>query len=335
MAETTDRRRRSDYRHFERLRVRWSEIDQQQIVFNGHYLTYFDVAIAGYWRSLHLPYADSMAMLDGDMVLRKATVDYLASARYDDVLDVGMRAGRIGNSSLLFEGTVFRGEEPLVDGELVYVFVAPHVFTPRPVPAPFREALRAFEAGEPMLEVRLGSWSEMQADAGPLRTRVFVEEQGVPAEIELDAADADAVHAVARNRLGAAAGHRPPAGRRRSAGAASQGRPHGRRPGRPAWRCWPPRPGRADGRRPRPRRSRDRAACPGGGGDFLSPRGLQPHRRAVRGSGHRPRDDAQGALIRASLRPRAGATGAPLGTAGHDSGRGAVHGAAFPRRSRP
>ena len=204
MAETTDRRRRSDYRHFERLRVRWSEIDQQQIVFNGHYLTYFDVAIAGYWRSLHLPYADSMAMLDGDMVLRKATVDYLASARYDDVLDVGMRAGRIGNSSLLFEGTVFRGEEPLVDGELVYVFVAPHVFTPRPVPAPFREALRAFEAGEPMLEVRLGSWSEMQADAGPLRTRVFVEEQGVPAEIELDSADADAVHAVARNRLGAA-----------------------------------------------------------------------------------------------------------------------------------
>ena len=197
------RRARADYRHFERLRVRWSEIDQQQIVFNGHYLTYFDVALAGYWRSLVLPYADSMAALEGDMVLRKATVDYLASARYDDVLDVGMRAGRIGTTSLLFEGTVFRGDEPLVDGELVYVFVAPHVFTPKPVPAPFRDSLRAFEAGEPMLDVRLGAWPELCAAAAPLRTRVFVEEQGVPAEIELDAADADAVHAIARNRLGA------------------------------------------------------------------------------------------------------------------------------------
>lgn len=200
---TDTRRTRADYRHVERLRVRWSEIDQQQIVFNGHYLTYFDVAIAGYWRSLALPYADSMALLEGDMVLRKATVDYLASARYDDVLDVGLRAGRVGTTSLRFEGTVFRGDEPLVDGELVYVFVAPHVFTPKPVPAAYRDALRAFEAGEPMIDVRLGPWRELAADATPLRTRVFVEEQCVPAEIEIDAADADAVHAVARNRLGA------------------------------------------------------------------------------------------------------------------------------------
>ena len=194
---------RQDFRHFERLRVRWSEIDQQQIVFNGHYLTYFDVAIAGYWRSLQMPYADSMAALDGDMVLRKATVDYRASARYDDVLDVGMRAARVGTTSVLFEGTVFRGDDALVAGELVYVFVAPHVFTPKPVPPAFREVLRAFEAGEPMLDVRIGPWHALGADAAPLRTRIFVEEQGVPAEIELDAHDADALHAVARNRLGA------------------------------------------------------------------------------------------------------------------------------------
>ena len=41
-------------------------------------------------------------------------------------------------------------------------------------------------------------WPEVVA----LRTRVFVEEQGVPPEIEQDAADATAVHAVARDAGG-------------------------------------------------------------------------------------------------------------------------------------
>jgi predicted GNAT family N-acyltransferase len=41
-------------------------------------------------------------------------------------------------------------------------------------------------------------WPEVVA----LRTRVFVEEQGVPPEIEQDAADATAVHAVARDPAG-------------------------------------------------------------------------------------------------------------------------------------
>ncbi len=41
-------------------------------------------------------------------------------------------------------------------------------------------------------------WPEVVA----LRTRVFVEEQGVPPEVERDAADATAVHAVARDDAG-------------------------------------------------------------------------------------------------------------------------------------
>ncbi|MEO8924742.1 MAG: 4-hydroxybenzoyl-CoA thioesterase, partial [Caldimonas sp.] len=68
---------RSDFRFFERLRVRWAEIDAQKIVFNGHYLMYFDTAVAGYWRALALPYAESMHALGGDLFVRKAEVDYL------------------------------------------------------------------------------------------------------------------------------------------------------------------------------------------------------------------------------------------------------------------
>jgi len=41
------------------------------------------------------------------------------------------------------------------------------------------------------------SWREARAHAAPIRETVFVAEQGVPAELELDEADAACVHAVA------------------------------------------------------------------------------------------------------------------------------------------
>ncbi len=43
---------RGEFRFFDRLRVRWAEVDMQKIVFNGHYLMYFDTAVAGYWRAM-------------------------------------------------------------------------------------------------------------------------------------------------------------------------------------------------------------------------------------------------------------------------------------------
>jgi YbgC/YbaW family acyl-CoA thioester hydrolase len=196
--------KRTDYRYTERLRVRWAEVDMQKIVFNAHYLMYFDTAVAGYWRALAMPYADTMHYLQGDLYARKATVEYEASARYDDLIDVGVRTARIGNSSMLIACAVFRGDELLVQGELVYVFADPETQTSRPIPQQLRDVLEAFEAGKPMVEVRVGRWSELGPDAGAIRTRVFVEEQKIPAEMEWDAADADCVHAVAYNRFGQA-----------------------------------------------------------------------------------------------------------------------------------
>ena len=195
---------RDDFRFFERLRVRWAEIDAQKIVFNGHYLMYFDTAVAGYWRALALPYAPTMESLEGDLYVRKATVEYHASAVYDDLIDVGMRCDRVGNSSMTLAAAVFRGETLLVSGELVYVFADPHTQTSRPVPVALRDILSAFEAGEPMIEVTLGAWSQAAREAQALRIAVFVEEQGIPAAMAGDDADEDAVHALARNRLGRA-----------------------------------------------------------------------------------------------------------------------------------
>ena len=191
-----------DFRFMERLRVRWAEVDMQKIVFNGHYLMYVDTAVAGYWRALALPYEQTMAALAGDLFVRKATLEYHAPAAYDDALSVGIRCDRVGTSSLTWATAVFRGEDLLVSGELVYVFADPVVRESRPVPEALRAAFTGFEAGEPMLAVTVGHWAELGPAAQAIRHEVFVQEQHIPAELEWDVADAQAVHALAVNRLG-------------------------------------------------------------------------------------------------------------------------------------
>ena len=194
----------SDFRYLQDLRVRWAEVDMQKIVFNGHYLMYFDTAVGGYWRALAMPYHDTMEQLQGDLYVRKATLEYLGSARYDDKLKVGIACKRIGNSSLLFSAAVFRSEQCLVHGELVYVFADPSTQTSRPVPEALRQVLQAFEAGEAMFDVQTGAWAAHGHTAQALRQQVFVEEEALPGFLVHDAADPQALHATARNRFGAA-----------------------------------------------------------------------------------------------------------------------------------
>jgi predicted GNAT family N-acyltransferase len=54
--------------------------------------------------------------------------------------------------------------------------------------------------------VRLGDWPAMQQDAAPIRLEVFVREQQVPAELEMDAMDASSLHAVAYDAAGTPVG---------------------------------------------------------------------------------------------------------------------------------
>ena len=193
---------RSDFRFFHRLRVRWAEVDMQKIVFNAHYLMYFDTAISDYWRALALPYEEAMQSLGGDLYVRKATIDFRGSARMDDMLDVGMRCVRVGTSSMVFEGGLFRQDQFLVGCELVYVFADPATQTSKPVPQVLRDVLTGYEAGEPMRTVETGEWAALGESAGALRRAVFIEEQNIPESLEWDAHDPVVLHAVARNRLG-------------------------------------------------------------------------------------------------------------------------------------
>lgn len=194
----------TDFRFFHRLRVRWAEVDAQKIVFNAHYLTYFDVAMSDYWRALALPYDDTLRLLQGELYVKKATLEYHASARTDDLLAVGLRCQRVGTSSLTFNGLIVRGDEHLISAELVYVFADPVAQKPRPVPESLRAVLMGYENWEPMATVEVGAWETLHEGAREVRSEVFLKEQGIAPELEQDAADASAVHALARNRLGVA-----------------------------------------------------------------------------------------------------------------------------------
>ena len=197
--------RPQDFRCRHRLTVRWSEVDAQKIVFNAHYLMYADVAVTDYWRQMAMPYAQSWATLGGELFVKKATVTYHASAQMGDVLDVGIRCVRQGNTSLQFEAGIFRGQQLLNTVELVYVF-ADAQQQPQPVPQALRDMLTAFEAGEDMVQLRSGNWNDLGRLAERLRMEVFVKEQGVPPEIEMDEFDPVCRHVVALNRLGHAVG---------------------------------------------------------------------------------------------------------------------------------
>ena len=113
---------RADFAFFHPLRVRWAEVDMQAIVFNGHYLTYFDVAFTEYWRATGLPGVMQQAEDGQEMFARKATIEYHAPARIDEVLDIGVRCAALGRSSMRYVLEIHRGEEFLISGELVYVY---------------------------------------------------------------------------------------------------------------------------------------------------------------------------------------------------------------------
>ncbi|MSQ71604.1 MAG: acyl-CoA thioesterase, partial [Betaproteobacteria bacterium] len=132
------------------LRVRWAEVDRQDVVFNGNYFLYFDVAIAEYWRAIGFNYPDDIVERFGtDIYAVKATAEYHGSAGYDDMLEVCCRAGRIGRSSLQFVLGIYRGGEHITSGELIYVNADPKTRKSAPWPDTLRQTILAYEHTPP------------------------------------------------------------------------------------------------------------------------------------------------------------------------------------------
>jgi acyl-CoA thioester hydrolase len=136
---------RQDFAFSHSLRVRWAEVDMQAIVFNGHYLTYFDVAFTEYWRNTGLPDVLQQAQAGQEMFARKATIEYLAPARFDDVLEIGVRCAAFGRSSIRFVLEIHRGDQHLISGDLLYVYADTTIRKGVPLPDDWRATISALE----------------------------------------------------------------------------------------------------------------------------------------------------------------------------------------------
>ena len=105
-----------DFAFLHPVRVRWSEVDAQGIVFNANYLVYFDVAINEYQRAIDFTYPAGFAEHGTDMFAVKSTVNFRSSARYDDELRIGVRIAHFGRTSWRALFAIFRAGTLLVDG---------------------------------------------------------------------------------------------------------------------------------------------------------------------------------------------------------------------------
>lgn len=139
---------KSEFRFCHTLRVRFAETDAQAVVFNGNYLTYYDVAWTEYFRALGFSYSDLIAS-GVDTVLARTTMEFKTPARFDDLLEVYVRVSKIGETSAVFDFEIYRqGDEQLTGkASSVYVCVDPKTLRPVRVPDDLRAKINARENG--------------------------------------------------------------------------------------------------------------------------------------------------------------------------------------------
>lgn len=130
---------REDFAFFYSLRVRYAEVDAQGVVFNAHYLTYFDTAITEFFRHSGYSYADFFTSKGLDFHLIKATVAYLKPIGFDEVMEIGVRVARIGTSSVTFALGIFGQDQTEVraTGEIIWVCAIPGTHKSHPLPEDF------------------------------------------------------------------------------------------------------------------------------------------------------------------------------------------------------
>ena len=122
------------------LRVRYAECDPQGVVFNAHFLAYFDTSITELWRAAFGSY---QAMLDRgvDVVVAEAQVRFRSPARFDEQLTLEIAVTQLGNTSITSSHRISRDGSPVVEGVLRHVLVDREELTKTPIPDWMRKQL--------------------------------------------------------------------------------------------------------------------------------------------------------------------------------------------------
>jgi acyl-CoA thioester hydrolase len=137
---------RPPFKFSAQTRVGFSDTDAQGIVYYGRYLPYFDLARVEYHRNLGLLGMD-IGEEGEEFVMRALTIEYLAPAVFDDLIEVYVRMARIGRTSVTYEFAAYRArdDELMVTATQTLVLVDLDERQPVPIPDAYKEAIRAFE----------------------------------------------------------------------------------------------------------------------------------------------------------------------------------------------
>ena len=124
------------------LRVRYVECDMQGRVFNGHFLTWVDMAFSEALREVFGGY-DTVTDRGVDFVVAATELHFRSPARFDDELVVDVALEPPGNTSLRSRYTISRDTDLIAEASMVHVCVDATTFEKQPCPGWFRDALAA------------------------------------------------------------------------------------------------------------------------------------------------------------------------------------------------
>ena len=135
--------RRPPFKYSAFTRVGFSDTDAQGIVYYGRYLPYFDLARVEYHRHLGMLRLET----EHEFVMRASDIEYLAPARFDDLLEVFIRVSRIGRTSATYEMAAYRVEddELMVTAHQTLVLVDLEARKAAAIPESFRDKIRELE----------------------------------------------------------------------------------------------------------------------------------------------------------------------------------------------
>lgn len=140
MSKQERNERRADYRHFLAIPTRWMDNDVYGHVNNVTYYSYFDTVVNEYL--VRFTGLDYRATAPVGMVVETGC-RFHSEIAFPDVLDVGLRVARLGNTSVTYEIAIFReGQDaPSATGHFVHVYVVPGEMRAVPLPDRVREGL--------------------------------------------------------------------------------------------------------------------------------------------------------------------------------------------------
>jgi acyl-CoA thioester hydrolase len=138
--------RRRDYPHFLAIPTRWMDNDLYGHVNNVVYYSYFDTVVNRY-----LIDPGGLDIHQGPVIgiVAETLCRYYKSFAYPEIVEAGLRVGRLGTSSVRYEIGLFGAGDDLAraEGHFVHVFVDRGSNKPAPIPPSIRRALEQIEVG--------------------------------------------------------------------------------------------------------------------------------------------------------------------------------------------